>query len=62
VFIYYITTAENSISSQLGSSCQGGWYGTVKAGGTARSLHKKSHMPGHSPPAGKAGRRVGPAL
>ncbi len=24
----YITTAGNSISSQLGSSCQGGWYGT----------------------------------
>jgi hypothetical protein len=41
---------------------QGGWNGTEKAGGTARPLLTKSHLPGHSPPAGKAGRRVGPAL
>jgi hypothetical protein len=30
VYIYFITAAENSISSQLGSSCQGSRYGIVK--------------------------------
>jgi hypothetical protein len=38
--------------------------GTVqkKAGGTACPSRTKSHQSGHSPPASKAGRRVGPAL
>ncbi len=62
VYIYYITTAENYISLQLGSPCQGNRYGTEKAGGTARPSHAKSHLPGHSPPASQAGRRVWPAL
>ncbi len=35
VYIYYITGAGNSISSQLGSSCQGNRCGTEKAEGTA---------------------------
>jgi hypothetical protein len=39
-FIYYITAAGNSISSQLGSSCQGNRSGTVKADGTARPSHR----------------------
>ncbi len=34
VYIYYITAAGNSISLQLGSSCQGNWYGMEKSGGT----------------------------
>jgi hypothetical protein len=51
-----------SISSLLGSSCQGNRYGTEKAGGTARPSRTKSHLPGHAPPASQAGRRVGPAL
>jgi hypothetical protein len=33
VYIYYLTAAGNSVSSQLGSSCQGNRYGTEKAGG-----------------------------
>jgi hypothetical protein len=36
VYIYHIKAAENSISSQLGSSYQSSRYGTEKAGGTAR--------------------------
>jgi hypothetical protein len=36
VHIYYVTAAGNSISSQLGSSCQGNRYGKEKAG-TCRS-------------------------
>ncbi len=35
VYIYYITAAGNSISSQLSSSLQGCRYGKAKAGGTA---------------------------
>ncbi len=63
VYIYFITAAENSISSQLGSSCQGSRYGIVKAGGTSRPSRTKSHLPGHSPhPVSQAGRRIGPAL
>jgi hypothetical protein len=42
VYIYYSTAAANSISSQLGSSCQGNRYGTEKTDGTARLSHKKS--------------------
>jgi hypothetical protein len=34
MYIYYITAAGKSISSQLDSSCQGNRYGTEKAGGT----------------------------
>jgi hypothetical protein len=57
VYIYYITAAGNSISSQLGSSCQGNWYSTEKAGGMAHSITRTtSHLPG------QAGRRVGPAF
>jgi hypothetical protein len=51
-----------SISTQLGSSCQGNRYGTEKAGGMAPPSHTKPHLPGHFPPASQAGRRVGPAL
>jgi hypothetical protein len=35
--------------------------GTEKAGGTGPSI-TNSHLPGHSPPASQAGRRVWPAL
>jgi hypothetical protein len=56
------TAAGNSISSQLGSPCQGNRYGMEKAGGTASPAHTKSHLPGHSPPASQTGRRVGPSL
>jgi hypothetical protein len=56
-----VTAAGNSISSQLGSSCKGNRYSTVKAGGTVRPS-RTSHLPGHSPLASQAGRRVGPAL
>ncbi len=62
VYIYYVTADGNSISSQLGSSCQGNRYGTEKAGGTARLSRTKSHLRRHSPPDSQAGRRVGPAL
>ncbi len=62
VYINNITTAGNSISLQLGSSCQGNRYGTEKAGGTARPSHAKSHPLGHSPPASQAGRRFGASL
>jgi hypothetical protein len=55
MYIYYITAAGNSISSQLGSSCQGNRYGTEKTG-------TKSHLPVHSSPASQVGRRVWPAL
>ncbi len=51
VYIYYITAARNSISSQLGSSCQGNRYCTEKAGGTARPSRTKSDLSGRSPPA-----------
>ncbi len=60
--VYYIRAAGNSVSSQLDSSCRGNRYGKEKAGGTARSSRTKSHMPGHSPSASQAGRRVGPVL
>ncbi len=36
--------------------------GTEKAGVVARLSRTKSHLPGHPPPASKAGRRVGPEL
>jgi hypothetical protein len=62
VYIYYITAAGNSISSQLGSFCQGNQYGMEKAGGMAHPSKTKSHLPGLSPPASHAGSRVGPAL
>jgi hypothetical protein len=62
MYIYYTTAAGNSISSHLGSSCQGNWYSTEKAGGTDRPSRTKSNLPGHSPPANQGGRRVGPAL
>jgi hypothetical protein len=61
VCIYYITSAGNSIILQLGSSCHDNRYSTEKAGGTAHPSHSKSHLPVHSPPASKAGRRVGPS-
>ncbi len=53
-YIYYILAAGNSISSQLGNQ-----YGMEKAGGPS---HTKSRLPGHSPPASQAGRRVRSAL
>ncbi len=62
VYIYYITAAGNSISTQVGSRFKGNRYGTEKVGGTARSTRTKSLLLGHSPPASQAGRRVGPAL
>jgi hypothetical protein len=62
VYILYITAAGNSISSQLGSTYLGNRYGTEKAGGTVRPSRAKSHLPGGSPPASQAGRRVGSAL
>ena len=62
VNIYYTTAAGNSISSLLGSSCQGNRYGTEKAGDMALTSSKKSHLPGHSPPVSLTGRRVGSAL
>jgi hypothetical protein len=41
VYIYYIIADENSISSQLGSSCQGYRNGTEKAGvGCPRNKQK----------------------
>ncbi len=46
VYIYYITLAGNSISTQLGSSFQSNRYGTEKAGGTARPSRTKSHPAG----------------
>ena len=38
VYIYYITAAGNSISSQMGGSYQGDRYGTQKAGGYGPSI------------------------
>ncbi len=61
-FTIHITAAGNSVSTQLGSSCQGIRYGTEKPGGTTRPSHTKSHLLGHSPSAIQAGRRAGPAL
>ncbi len=49
-------------SSQFCSSCRSNRYSTEMAGGTARPSRIKSHLPGHSPPASQAGRRVGLAL
>ncbi len=59
VYIYFITSAGNSISSQLGSSCKGHRYGTEKAGGTARPSRTKSHLSSHSPPASQAAAALG---
>ncbi len=59
-YIYYITAAFQLAA--VGSSCQGYRYGTEKASSTARSSRTKKHLPGHSPPASRAGRRVEPAL
>jgi hypothetical protein len=47
---------------ETGLVCQGNRYGKEKAGGTARPWRTKSHLPGHSPPASQASRRVGLAL
>ncbi len=62
MYIYYITAARNSISSHVGSSCQGNRYCTEKAGGTARPSRTISDLPvpGRYPPASQAGRRGGP--
>ncbi len=62
VHLLCITAAGNSISSQLGSSCQGCRYGVEKESGNARPSRTESHLPGHSPPASQADRLVGPAL
>ncbi len=62
VYIYYTIADGNSIISQLGSTRQGNRYGTKTAGGTARPSRTKSHLPGHSPSDGQAGRRIRPAL
>jgi hypothetical protein len=51
MYIYYITGAGNSISSQLGSSCQGNRNSTEKAGGTARPSMPCHY---HSSPARRA--------
>jgi hypothetical protein len=59
---FTITAAGNSISSQLGSSCQGNQNGRGKEGGTVRPSRTISHLPGHSPPASQAGCHVGSAL
>jgi hypothetical protein len=48
VYIYNITAAGNSVSSQVGSSCQGNWYGKEKAGGTLGGSHSSS-QPGGPP-------------
>ncbi len=50
MYIYYITAAVNSVSSQLGSSRLGDRYSAEKAGGAARPSRTKSHRPNHSPP------------
>jgi hypothetical protein len=42
VYICFITAAGNSISSQLGSSCQGNRYGAEKAGSRVRPSCTKS--------------------
>ncbi len=55
VYVYYITSARNSISSQLGNSCQGKRYGTEKADCAVRPSRTKSHPPDHSPPACRGG-------
>jgi hypothetical protein len=62
VYIYYITLAGNSISTQLGSSFKSNRYGTEKAGSTVRPSRTKSNLLCHSHPASLAGRRVGPAI
>ncbi len=63
MYIYQITAAENSISWQQGSPCQGNEYGMEKAGGTAVHHVQNHTLLGHSPPVSQAaGRRVGPAL
>ncbi len=62
MYRYYITAAGNSISLQLGSSCQGNRYGTENSVSMAHPPRTKSHLPVHSPPVSQAGRRVGPSL
>jgi hypothetical protein len=49
------SAAGNSVSSQLGSSCQGNQDGTEKA----RPSRTKSHLPDHSSPASHADCHVG---
>ncbi len=44
VYIYFITAAGNSISSQLGSSCQASRYGTEKAGVMVRPSSKAGRV------------------
>jgi hypothetical protein len=43
VYISYITAAGNSISSQVGSFCQGNRCGTEKAGGIRPVHHVQNH-------------------
>jgi len=62
IIFYSFTAARNSISSQLGSSWHGYRYGTKKAGAMASPSRTKLNLPGHSPTASQAGRRVGLAL
>jgi hypothetical protein len=50
--IYYITTAGNSISSQLGRQA-------LRKRQAVRPVH---HVQNQPPPAGQTGRHVGPAL
>ncbi len=54
MYIYNITAARDSISSQLVSSGQGNRYGTENAGGTARPSRTKSQLPGNFPLASQA--------
>jgi hypothetical protein len=48
MYIVFITAARNSVSSQLGSCCQGNLYVTEKADGTPRPSHTKSCTPAGS--------------
>jgi len=58
MYIYYVTAAGNSISSQLGSSCQGNQYGKEKEDGRW-PIHHIQITPARSL---SSSRRVGPAL
>jgi hypothetical protein len=57
-YIYYC------IIQQLETQAVCSWTAPVWATGTVqkRQAVRPSHLPGHSPPASQAGRRVGPAL
>ncbi len=58
VHLYYITAAGNSHHLAAGQLLSRPLVRYGKAGGTARPSRTESHLP----PAGQAGRRVGPDL